>query len=90
MTPRGLGLRDHSKFSGYLLQKPNSIQPVKNQITKEELEKKHGRIEKILLIDGRVIQGVIIQQTQTHLKIETTNSFIMIAKNTVDSVKMIK
>lgn len=90
MTPRGLGLKDHSVFSGYLLQKPKSIQPVKTQITIQELGKKHGRVEKILLIDGRIIQGVVIQQTETHLKIETTNSFIMIEKDTVDSVEIMK
>jgi hypothetical protein len=70
----------------------NKVQVIKlsDAISEEELRQKHGKLQEILLIDGTLMRGVVIEKNSSIMKVETIKKNYSIPLENIASVDLVK
>jgi hypothetical protein len=59
-------------------------------LTEDQIKEKHGRLELIRFINNSSIRGVVIEQGENFIKVETSSGVRKIFTDQIDTVEIIR
>ncbi len=86
LTPKASAIA-HFKINSKMIPKPKSMP--ETPLNEAEIKEKHGRIELIRLNDDTFLRGVVIEQGEGYIRVETTSGIRKISTDQVDTVEII-
>lgn len=88
LTPKASAIA-HFKINPKMIPKVKTIQG-EAPLTEAQIREKHGRLELIRLINDSSLRGVVIEQGEDFIKVETSSGVKKIFTNQVDTVEIIR
>lgn len=90
LTPKAAAIA-HFKLDMKALSKKNqTVATSSNLLTEDEIKAKHGRLELVRLLDNSFLRGVVIEQGEDFIRVETSSGIKKIMTENVDTVEIIR
>lgn len=89
LTPKAAAIA-HFKINSKMIPKSQQAAASQNLLSETEIKEKHGRLELIRLTDDTTLRGVVIEQGDSYIRIETSSGIRKIYTDQVDTVEIIR
>lgn len=87
LTPKAAAIA-HFKIDPKLIPKPKP--GAASPLTETEIKEKHGRLELIRLNDSTNIRGVVIEQGEGYIRVETPAGIRKFSTDQIDTVEILR
>jgi len=88
LTPKASAIA-HFKINPKMIPKTKTAQG-ETPLTEDQIKEKHGRLELIRFINNSSIRGVVIEQGEDFIKVETSSGVRKIFTDQIDTVEIIR
>jgi hypothetical protein len=89
LTPKAAAIA-HFKINPKMIPKSQQVATSQNLLTETEIKEKHGRLELVRLTDDTILRGVVIEQGEGYIRVETSSGIRKISTDQVDTVEIIR
>lgn len=86
LTPKASAIA-HFKINSKMIPKPKENS---TPLSESEIKEKHGRLELIRLTNDSFLRGVVIEQGNDYIRVETSSGIRKISTDQVDTVEIIQ